>query len=90
MIKYIKINGLKYNPQRDPQAYQGAVIALLRIQIALEGSGQARRALHDDCGTPITAETVALPGTFAHDIPYPTAGSRIVTFSVEGGSEKHA
>jgi hypothetical protein len=88
LIKYIKINGLQYNPQRDPQAYRRVVTVPFRIQVALEGSGQARCALHDDTGTLITAKTVALPGTFAHDMAYPTAGSRLVTFSAEVGPEK--
>lgn len=90
LIKYIKINGLQYNPQRDPQAYRRAVNIPFRIQVALEGTGQARCALHDDTGTLITTKTVALPGTFAHDMTYPTAGSRLVTFSAEAGSEKVA
>jgi len=39
-------------------------------------------------GKPLTEKTVALPGTFVHEMAYATAGSRIVTLACEGAGQR--
>ncbi|MDH5535509.1 MAG: hypothetical protein OEZ08_08070 [Betaproteobacteria bacterium] len=88
LLKYIKLNGLQYNPQRDPQAYRRSLNQPFRIQALLEGSGRARCTLADERGKPLAEKTVALPGTFVHEIAFASAGSRVVTLTCEGAGQK--
>ncbi len=88
LLKYIKINGLQYNPQRDPAVYRRSVNQPFNIQALLEGSGEARCTLADERGKALAEKTVALPGTFAHEITFAAAGSRIVTLTCAGAGQE--
>jgi hypothetical protein len=83
----IKINGLPYNPQRDPQAYRRCVNEPFRIEALIRGTGSARCSLRDAQGALLAQQAVALPGVFAHELAYATPGTRIVTLAVEAGGE---
>lgn len=84
----IKINGLQYNAQHDPQVYRRCVQEPFRIQAVIRGSGTARCALTAAGGTRIVERAIALPGTFTHELAYGTPGTRIIMLNVEAGAEK--
>ena len=86
----IKLNGLQYNVLRDPQVYRRCVKEPFRIQAVIGGAGTARCILTDAAGGQIAAQTLGLPGTFAHDIAFDTPGTRIVTLKVESAGQSSA
>lgn len=86
----IKLNGLQYNVVRDPQVYRRCVKEPFRIQVLIGGAGTAQCTLNDASGGKIAAQTLDLPGTFAHDIAFDTAGTRIVTLKVESAGRSAA
>ena len=87
LVKYIKINNLQYNANRDPEVYRRSINENFRIQALLDGSGQANCTITDAAGKVLAEKNIALPGTFTHEIAFPTAGIRVVTLSVEGNGE---
>ncbi|MFN7086314.1 MAG: hypothetical protein ACK4N4_06780 [Burkholderiales bacterium] len=88
MIKMIKINGLQYHPNRDPQVYRRAVQEPFRIEAVLGASGTARCTLRDAKNQVIAEKALALPAVFAHELSFPTPGTRLVTLTVEGNGQK--
>lgn len=83
VIKFIKINNLQYNPQRDPQAYRGIAGAALRIQVAVGSSGPTRVSLADEKGALLGEGQVQGPGTFSHELNWIHPGVRIVTVTAQ-------
>lgn len=83
----IKLNGLQYNPNRDPQVYRRCIKEPFRIQALLGGSGEARCGLYDAQGGLIAEQTVELPGTYTHELAFDAPGTRIVTLTVETGGQ---
>lgn len=90
LVKMVKLNGLQYNANRDPQVYRRCANEAFRIQAVLEGGGQVRCRLTDQRGAVIAEQTVAAPGTFTHELSFPTPGVRLVTLSVEAGDQRFA
>lgn len=90
LVKLVKLNNLQYNANRDPQVYRRLANENFRIQALLDGSGSATCKLTDTTGKVLVEKNVPLPGTFTHEISFPTPGIRVVTLSVEGGGEKFA
>lgn len=88
LIKMIKINGLQYNSNRDPQVYRRSVNEPFRIQALLAGDGTARCTLRDAAHQIIAEKAIALPGTFTHELAFATPGVRIVTLAAEGAGQK--
>jgi len=88
LIKMIKVNGLQYNANRDPQVYRRSVNEPFRIQALLAGTGTARCTLHDAKRQLIAEKAIAVPGSFAHELAFDTPGVRIVTLAVEGAGKK--
>lgn len=88
LVKLVKLNNLQYNANRDPQAYRRCVNEPFRIQALLEGSGTARCTVSDESGKTLAEKSVALPGTFTHELSFPSPGTRVVTLTVEDGREK--
>ena len=83
LIKLFSLNGLQYNPNRDPQVYRRCVNEPFRIQVVLDGAGDARCRIDDAQGSPLVDETVALPGTFDCKLAFDTPGSRVVSVRIE-------
>ena len=50
VIKFIKINNLQYNALRDPQVYRRVTGEPFRIQVVVDGTGEARVTLADEKG----------------------------------------
>jgi hypothetical protein len=88
LVKLVRLNGLQYNPNRDPQVYRRVAGERFRIQALLEGPGIAQCTLRDADGRSIATAAVPTPGTFTHELSYPDAGVRIVTLAVERGPER--
>ena len=85
LIKLLSLNGLPYNPNRDPQAYRRCVNEDFRVQALLDGEGEARCRVEGAQGRPLAQTTVALPGTFDCKVSFDTPGSRIVFILIEAG-----
>jgi hypothetical protein len=89
-VRQIKLNNLQFNALRDPAAYRRCANEPFRIQALLGGTGEALCTLNDQAGKTMAEKRVALPGTFTHEIAFPTAGVRIVTLAIEGNGETFA
>ena len=50
LVRMVKVNGLQYNANRDPQAYRRAVGEAFRIEALLEGAGEAQCTVSDEHG----------------------------------------
>jgi len=87
LVKLVKLNGLPYNANRDPQAYRRCVNEAFRIQALLDGAGSARCVLSCAASGVLKEERVALPGIFAHEASFSTPGTRIITLTVAGGGQ---
>lgn len=88
LVKLIKLNNLQYNPNRDPQVYRRCVNEPFRIQALLDGGGEARCALCDERGQTLRESVVTLPGTFTHELAFPTPGVRLVTLTIEASGQR--
>jgi hypothetical protein len=89
LVRLLKLNGLQYNANRDPQAYRRAVGETFRLQALLEGEGEARCTVADGRGLALVEHKLARPGTFTAELKFETAGSRVVTVRVDGGGETY-
>lgn len=88
LVKMVKLNNLQYHPNRDPQIYRRCPNETFRIQALLDGAGQARCKLVDEAGKVIAEKIVVLPGTFTHELSFPTPGIRLVALEIESDGEK--
>ncbi|MCG6953621.1 MAG: hypothetical protein LJE90_14720 [Betaproteobacteria bacterium] len=85
LVRMVRINGLQFNANRDPQAYRRPVGAAFRIQALLAGSGEARCTLSAADGRVLAESTERLPGSFRSELQFDTPGSRLVTLAVSSG-----
>jgi len=88
LVKFIKLNNLQYNANRDPQVYRRVVNEPFRIQASLEGTGVARCSLVDAQGKVLASAEVKTPGMYTHEIAFPSHGIRVVTLVIERGAER--
>ena len=89
LVKQVRLNNLQFNANRDPQVYRRAVNEPFRIQAMIDGSGAAKVTLTGADGKVLTSATVDAPGTFTHELSYPTPGARVVALEVSRGSESY-
>lgn len=89
LVRLVKLNGLQYNRNRDPQAYRRAPGVPFRIQALIEGRGDARVALIAEDGATLASDTVAAPATWAHELTYGEPGSRLVRLEASRGAERY-
>ena len=87
LVKFVKLNNLQYNANRDPQVYRRLVGEKFRIQAFIAGSGTAHCALLDPLGAPIIARGVLPPASFDAEVAFDTPGQRLVTLEVTRGAE---
>ncbi|MDR3392806.1 MAG: hypothetical protein P4L77_13845 [Sulfuriferula sp.] len=90
LVKLVKVNNLEYNVNRDPAVYRRCANESFRIQALVDGSGQVKCKLTDTTGKVVNEQSVNAPGTYTHEVSFPTPGVRVVTLSVEGNGEKFA
>jgi hypothetical protein len=89
LVRLLKLNGLQYNPNRDPQAYRRTAGEPFRLQALLDGEGEARCTVTDERGLPLAEQKLARPGTFTAELRFDRAGSRVLTLRVDGGGETY-
>ncbi len=88
LVKLVRVNGLEYNPNRDPQVYRRVAGEPFRLQALLGGTGAARCSLLAADGRALAATEVSAPGTFSHELQYDRPGVHVVTLTVERGAER--
>lgn len=88
LVKLVRLNGLQYNANRDPQAYRRAVGAPFRIDALIDSA--ARCTLRDARGNVLAAAEVPPGGTFTHALTYDRPGTYVVTLAAEGGAGSFA
>ena len=89
LVRLLTLNGLQYNPNRDPQAYRRAAGETFRIQARLDGEGSARCAVSDESGKVLASQNVSCPGSFTAEMKFESPGSRLVTLRIEGAGETY-
>jgi hypothetical protein len=89
LVRLLRLNGLQYNANRDPQAYRRAVGEAFRVQALLDGEGDARCTVSDEGGRALAERSVARPGTFTAELNFERPGTRLVTVRIEGGGETY-
>ncbi len=78
LVKLVRLNGLQYNANRDPQAYRRAVGEPFRIEALLAADARWK----------ILAEAaVPAGGTFAHALTFDRPGVHLVTLSAARGAD---
>lgn len=87
LVKLVKLNNLQFNPNRDPEVYRRCANDPFRIQALLDGAGQARCRIIDEHDKVLVEESISLPGTFAYELSFPTAGIRVVTLEIAANGE---
>jgi hypothetical protein len=90
LVRMVKLNGLQYNANRDPQAYRRAQGEAFRLEALLEGAGEARCTVSDERDAVLAEASVARPGRFSCELKFEHAGSRLVTLRVAGGGTEYA
>jgi hypothetical protein len=89
LVRLLKLNGLQYNANRDPQTYRRQLGEAFRLQALLEGEGEARCTVSDERGRELAAQSVSRPGTFTAELKFDRPGSRVVTLHIDGGGEAY-
>ena len=89
LVKFVKLNNLQYNANRDPQVYRRVVGEPFRIQAFLAGAGSAKCALRDAAGGVIAEQELVPPGPFNVEVVYREPGQRVVTLDVTRGAERY-
>jgi|APFre7841882724_1041349.scaffolds.fasta_scaffold14915_5 hypothetical protein len=89
LVRLVKVNGLQYNRNRDPQAYRRAPGVPFRIQALIEGRGDARVVLTAEDGTVLAEGTVAAPAAWTHELTYSEPGSRLLRLEASRGADRY-
>ena len=89
LVRFVKLNNLQYNANRDPQVYRRVVGEKFRIQAFLAGTGSAQCVLRDAARAPIATREVVPPGSFDVEIGCDAPGQRVVTLEVTRGAERY-
>ncbi|MGH8737775.1 MAG: hypothetical protein ACREU5_04190 [Burkholderiales bacterium] len=90
LVRTVKLNGVQYNANRDPQVYRRVAGEAFRLEALLEGSGNAQCEVRDEQGGILAAGTLARPGRFSCELNFTQPGTRLVTLRVTGGDEQYA
>jgi len=90
LVRMVKLNGLQYNANRDPQAYRRAAGEAFRLEALLEGAGEAQCTVSDEHGGVLAEASVARPGRFFCALEFDRPGSRLVTLRVRAGQSEFA
>lgn len=88
LVRMVKLNGLQYNANRDPQAYRRSLGEAFSLQALLDGRGLAQCTVSDPQGATLASGEVTRPGVFNAALRFETPGSRLVTLRIESGSER--
>ncbi|HSD42235.1 MAG TPA: hypothetical protein VLD36_10235 [Burkholderiales bacterium] len=87
LVKLVRLNGLQFNANRDPQVYRRVVGEPFRIQALLDAGAAVRCTLRDVRGQVIASADVPGGGTFTHNVKFDAPGVHVVTLSAERGGD---
>ena len=79
LVKLVRINGLQFNANRDPQVYRRAVGEPFRIQALMDAGAGAHCTLQDANGGALVSAEVPAGGTFSHELKFEAPGVHVVT-----------
>ena len=86
LVKLVRLNGLQFNANRDPQVYRRVVGEVFRIQALLDEGATAHCTLSDAGGRVMVSAEVPGGGTFSHDVRFDAPGVHVITLAaVRGG-----
>lgn len=86
-VKTLRINGVEYNPNRDPQFYRRLPKQAFQVQAILAGKGNASVKFEAD-GKTVAEKTIPLPGKFECSVAFDTPSTRIGVLTVQVGNDK--
>ncbi len=89
LVRMVKLNGLQFNANRDPQVYRRAPGELFSLQALLDGSGEAECRVTGSDGLQLASGKLARPGLFRAELRFDTPGSHLVTLRVTSGAESY-
>lgn len=79
LVKLVRLNGLQFNANRDPQVYRRAVGEPFRIQALVDAGAGVRCTLRDASGQVLVTADVPAGGTFSHELKFGAPGVHVVT-----------
>ena len=79
LVKLVRLNGLQFNANRDPQVYRRAVGEPFRIQALVDSGAGVRCTLRDADGQVLVTADVPAGGTFSHELKFGAPGVHVVT-----------
>ena len=89
LVRMVKLNGVQYNANRDPQVYRRSAGEAFRIEALLEGVGSVQCGGSGEQGRALAEGKVARPGRFSCELKFEQPGTRLVTLRVTGGNEHY-
>ncbi|MGH8747241.1 MAG: hypothetical protein ACREUK_12225 [Burkholderiales bacterium] len=89
LVRMVKLNGVQYNANRDPQVYRRTAGEAFRLEVLLDGSGSAQCEVSDEAGGILAQDEVARPGRFFCELKFEHPGTRLVTLRATGGGEQY-
>ncbi|MDA8390337.1 MAG: hypothetical protein M0Z76_06370 [Gammaproteobacteria bacterium] len=88
LVKFVRLNNLTYNANRDPAVYRRVPKKPFRIQALLNGSGRAHAQVLVDGETSARCDQqISLPDTFTCEVAFDTPGTRVATLVIESGGQ---
>jgi hypothetical protein len=90
LVRLVRINGLQFNANRDPQVYRRAVGEPFRIQALVDSGAGVRCSLRDVGGRILATADVPAGGTFTHELTFNSPGVHVLTLVAERGGESFA
>jgi hypothetical protein len=87
LVKLVRLNGLQFNANRDPQVYRRVVGKAFRVQALLVEGAAARCTLSDASGRIIASAEVPGGATFTHDLKFDAPGVYVITFTARRGGD---
>jgi len=86
-VKILRVNGVEYNSNRDPQFYRRLPKQPFQIQAVLGGKGTVSIKFEAE-GKVVAEKSVTLPGKFDCSVTFDTPATRIGVLTVQMGTEK--
>lgn len=87
LVKLVRLNGVQFNANRDPQVYRRAVGEPFRIQALVEAGAAVHCTLQDARGQVIVSAEVPAGGTFSHELKFGAPGVHVVTLVAAHGGQ---
>jgi hypothetical protein len=89
LVRMVRLNGLEYNANRDPQAYRRATGEDFAVQVWLEGTGPAHVTLTAADGRVLQDVKGPRGRPCTLRLRFDAPGSRLVTLHVTAGADRY-